>query len=163
MGPAVCYGPGAISMKEDWVRGAPLHSHTQISYAGTRDNSRQWGYMPATIGVARGLLSPIQWCGQRFSAEGKRVNLTHKVHAFPNFYIFFVYVNEHIYCDHFKKRKSVYSMLKVHARAQISCSHKNRFQTKSLQLNFLSSNFSLLPTAFNGFTTQHDKLTRTIF
>ena len=36
MGPAVCLGPGAISMKEDWVQGAPLHSHTQTSYAGTR-------------------------------------------------------------------------------------------------------------------------------
>jgi len=23
-------------MKEDWVQGAPLHSHTQTSYAGTR-------------------------------------------------------------------------------------------------------------------------------
>ena len=30
MGPAVCYGPGAISMKEDWVQGAPLHLHTQL-------------------------------------------------------------------------------------------------------------------------------------
>ena len=33
---SVCLGPGAISMKEDWVQGAPLHSHTQTSYAGTR-------------------------------------------------------------------------------------------------------------------------------
>ena len=30
MGPAVCYGPGTISMKEDWVQGAPLHLHTQL-------------------------------------------------------------------------------------------------------------------------------------
>ena len=30
VGPAVCYGPGAISMKEDWVKGAPLHLHTQL-------------------------------------------------------------------------------------------------------------------------------------
>ena len=30
VGPAVCYGPGAISMKEDWVQGAPLHLHTQL-------------------------------------------------------------------------------------------------------------------------------------
>ena len=49
MGPAVCLGPGAISMKEDLVQGAPLHSHTQISYEGTRDNSRQRAYIPATI------------------------------------------------------------------------------------------------------------------
>ena len=30
--------------------------------------------MPATIVVARGLLSPMQWCRRRFSAEGQRVN-----------------------------------------------------------------------------------------
>ena len=36
MGPAVSLGPGAISMKEDWVQGARLHSHIQTSYAGTR-------------------------------------------------------------------------------------------------------------------------------
>ena len=30
VGPAICYGPGAISMKEDWVQGAPLHLHTQL-------------------------------------------------------------------------------------------------------------------------------------
>ena len=30
VGPAVCYGPGAISMKEDWVQGAPLQLHTQL-------------------------------------------------------------------------------------------------------------------------------------
>jgi len=30
LGPAVCYGPGAISMKENWVQGAPLHLHTQL-------------------------------------------------------------------------------------------------------------------------------------
>jgi len=30
MGPAVCLGPGAITMKEDWVKGAPLHLHTQL-------------------------------------------------------------------------------------------------------------------------------------
>jgi hypothetical protein len=30
VGPAVCYGPGAISMKESWVQGAPLILHTQL-------------------------------------------------------------------------------------------------------------------------------------
>ena len=30
VGTAVCYGPGAISMKENWVQGAPLHLHTQL-------------------------------------------------------------------------------------------------------------------------------------
>ena len=58
MGPAVCYGLGAISMKEDWVQGAPLQAHTQTSYAGTRAFMRHRVYMPVTIVVARGLLSP---------------------------------------------------------------------------------------------------------
>ena len=30
MGPAICYSPGAISMKENWVQGAPLILHTQL-------------------------------------------------------------------------------------------------------------------------------------
>jgi len=30
VGPAVCYGLGAISMKENWVQGAPLILHTQL-------------------------------------------------------------------------------------------------------------------------------------
>jgi len=70
VGPAVCYGPGAISMKEDWVQGAPLHSHTQISYAGTRDNSWRRAYMPATIVVARGLLNPMQVSLAAFYCSG---------------------------------------------------------------------------------------------
>ena len=49
VGPAVCYGPGAISMKEDWVQGAPLHSHTEISDAGSRDNSRRRAYKCANV------------------------------------------------------------------------------------------------------------------
>jgi len=36
VGPGVCLGLGAISIKEGWVQGAPIHSHTQTSYAGTR-------------------------------------------------------------------------------------------------------------------------------
>jgi len=76
VGPTVCYSPGAISMKEDWVQGAPLHSHTQTSYAGTRAFMCHRVYMPAIFNVARGLLSPMQWCGRRFSATGQRVNGT---------------------------------------------------------------------------------------
>ena len=30
MGPATHTGLGGISMKEDWVQGAPLHLHTQL-------------------------------------------------------------------------------------------------------------------------------------
>ena len=73
MGPAVCLGPGVISMKEDYVQGAPLHLHTQNSYAGTRDNLRRRSYMPSTIVVAHGLLSPMPVYGRRFSAEDQRV------------------------------------------------------------------------------------------
>jgi len=57
--PPLCHCPGAISMKEDWVQGAPPHSHTQSSYAGTRDNTRRRVYMPTTIVLDRGLLSPM--------------------------------------------------------------------------------------------------------
>jgi len=59
MGPAVCLGPGAISIKVEWVQGAPPHLLTETSYAGTRDNTWQRAYMPATIFIARGLLSPM--------------------------------------------------------------------------------------------------------
>ena len=37
----------------------PIHLHTQTSYTGTRDNTLRRAYMPATIVVARGLLSPM--------------------------------------------------------------------------------------------------------
>ena len=59
VGPAVCLGLGAISMKEDWVQGAYPHSHTQTSYASTGDNTQRQSYMPATIVVACSLLSPM--------------------------------------------------------------------------------------------------------
>ena len=75
MGPATHTGLGTISMKVEWVQGAPLHLHTKNSYTGTRDNTRRWAYMPATIVAARGLLSPMPVHGQRFSAVGERVNL----------------------------------------------------------------------------------------
>ena len=41
VGPAKLAGLVAISMKVEWVQGAPLHSHTETTYAGTRDNSRR--------------------------------------------------------------------------------------------------------------------------
>ena len=56
-----------------WVQGAPPHLHTQTSYAGTRDNTWQRVYMPATIIVAHGQQSPMLVYGQRFSAVGERV------------------------------------------------------------------------------------------
>ena len=60
-------------MKVEYVQGAPPHLHTQTSYAGTRDNARRRAYMPATMVIARGLLSPVPVCGRRFSALGERV------------------------------------------------------------------------------------------
>ena len=60
-------------MKVEWVQGAPPHLHTQTSYAGTRDNTRWRVYVPATIVIARGLLSPMPVYGRRFSAMRKRV------------------------------------------------------------------------------------------
>ena len=70
MGPAVCYGPGAISIKEDLVQGAHLHSHTETTYAGIRAVMRHRAYMPSTIVVARGLLSPMPWFSVAFYPRG---------------------------------------------------------------------------------------------
>ena len=61
------------SIKEDYVQGAPLHSHTHISYAGTRDNSLRRACLPATVVFARGLLSPMPWFWRCFTAMGERV------------------------------------------------------------------------------------------
>ena len=70
VGPATHTGLGAMSLKEDYVQGAPLHLHTHISYAGTRDNSRRQSYKPSTIVVARGLLSPMPWFSAAFYYRG---------------------------------------------------------------------------------------------
>ena len=71
MGPAICTGPGVLSMKVEYLQGAPPHLDTQTSFAGTRDNTR-----PATIVVAHGLVRPMPVCGRRFSAVGQRVKLS---------------------------------------------------------------------------------------
>jgi len=62
----------------------PLHSHTETSYAGTRAFMRHRAYMPATIVVARSLLSPMQWCGRCFSAAGQRVKEKYKNYELEN-------------------------------------------------------------------------------
>ena len=69
-GPTTHTGPATLSMKEDYVQGTPLHSHTHISYAGTRDNSRRRACLPATVVFARGLTGPMPRCGRRFYARG---------------------------------------------------------------------------------------------
>ena len=75
MVPSTQTGPGAISMKVEWLQGAPPHFHTETSYTGTRDNTRWRAYMPATIVVARGLQSPMRVYGWCFSAMGERVKI----------------------------------------------------------------------------------------
>jgi len=60
----------------EYLQGAPPHLHTPTSYAGGRDNTRQRAYIPATILVARGHVSPMSWCGGYFSAVGERVKGT---------------------------------------------------------------------------------------
>ena len=66
MGPAVCLGPGAISMKEDWVQGAPLYLHTQLH---TQVLGRLCGGgqgLPSTIVFLLGLSLPatMVWAGK---------------------------------------------------------------------------------------------------
>ena len=58
------------------MQGAPPHSHTQTSYVGTRAFMGHRAYMPVTIVVARGLLSPMTWFLAVFSATGQRVKLS---------------------------------------------------------------------------------------
>ena len=70
VGPAICLSLGAISMKENWVQRAPLHSHTQTSYKGTRAFMRHRSYMPATIVVAPSLLSPVPLFSVAFYCRG---------------------------------------------------------------------------------------------
>ena len=55
-------------------------SPPQTSYSGTRDNTRRRAYMPVTIVVTCGLVSPMQGCGRQFSAVGERVNPTVYLH-----------------------------------------------------------------------------------
>ena len=59
VGPAVCYGPGAITMKEEWVQGANLHPHTQLHTQGLGGLCGIGQGLPSTIVIARGLLSPM--------------------------------------------------------------------------------------------------------
>ena len=92
MGPATHTGLGAISMKVEWVQGAPPYLHTQTSYAGIRDNTRQWAYMPATIIVARGLLSPMPVYGRHFSALGERVHCAQYVYFSPAVSLYSMYI-----------------------------------------------------------------------
>ena len=73
MGLAIYTGTGVLSMKVEYLQGAPPHLHTQTSYPGTWDNTQQRVYMPATNLVARGLLSSMPVCGWHFSAMGERV------------------------------------------------------------------------------------------
>ena len=63
----------SLHMKEDWVQGAPHLSHIQTSYAGTKGFMRHRARLPATIVIARGLLSPMPWFWRRFTAVGERV------------------------------------------------------------------------------------------
>ena len=65
LGPAICTGPGAISMKVEWVQGAPPHSHTQLhtQVLGRLCGSGQG--LPSTIVFSLGLSLPtaVVWSG----------------------------------------------------------------------------------------------------
>ena len=78
------FSPGAISMKEDWVQGALFHSHTQTSYVGTRAFMRHRAYMPATIVIACGLLSPMPLFLAAFYCCGEKVKNKFNLLTFEN-------------------------------------------------------------------------------
>ena len=76
MGPVVCYGPGAISMKENWVQGAPLHLHTQLHTPSEPHTTAAVKDCPLRA-VYR---YPSPWYGVQNTPVGQRVNpLTHGI------------------------------------------------------------------------------------
>ena len=85
VGPAVYFGPGDISMKEDWVQGAPPHSHTQTSYAGTgtRDNTRHRARVALYNHLfARSIVALCSDVGGKIPLWGKGLNVYGKEKKF---------------------------------------------------------------------------------
>ena len=76
MGPAVCNGPGAISMKENWVQGAPLHLHTQLHTSSEPHTTAAVNDFPLQLSLRTVYLYPSPWYGVQNTPVGQRVNGT---------------------------------------------------------------------------------------
>jgi len=74
MGPAVCYGPGAISMKEDWVQGAPLHLHTQLHTHFVPHTAAAVKDCPLRL-CARSIVTRRRGMGYKIPPVGQRVKI----------------------------------------------------------------------------------------
>jgi hypothetical protein len=75
VGSAVCHGPSTISMKEDTLEGAPLHSHTQTSYAGTRAFMRHRARVALYNRLfARSIVALCSGVGDKIPPWGERDN-----------------------------------------------------------------------------------------
>jgi len=74
VGPAVCYGPGAISMKENWVQGAPLHLHTQLHTPSEPYTTAAVKDCPLQSSLRAVYRYPSPWYGVQNTTVGQRVN-----------------------------------------------------------------------------------------
>ena len=75
MGPAVCYGPGAISMKENWVQGAPLILHTQLHTPSEPYTTAAVKDCPLQSSLRAVYRYPSPWYGVQNTPVGQRVNV----------------------------------------------------------------------------------------
>ena len=73
MGSAVCYGPGAISMKENWVQGAPLHLHTQLHISSEPYTTAAVKDCPLQSSLCAVYHYPSPWYGVQNAPVGQRV------------------------------------------------------------------------------------------
>ena len=74
MGPAVCYVPGTISMKEDWVQGAPLNLHTQLHMHFVPHALAAGKDCPLQLSFHLVYCYPLPWYGVQNTPMGQRVN-----------------------------------------------------------------------------------------
>jgi len=75
VGPAVCYGPGAISMKESWVQGAPLILHTQLHTPSEPHTTAAVKDRPLQLSLRADYRYPSPWYGVQNTPVGQRVNV----------------------------------------------------------------------------------------
>ena len=73
MGPSVCYGLGAISMKENWVQGAPLHLHTQLHTPSEPHTTAAVKDCPLQSSLRTVYHYPSPWYGVQNTPVGQRV------------------------------------------------------------------------------------------
>ena len=74
VGPATHTGLGAISMKEDWVQGAPLHLHTQLHTHFVPHATAAGEDCPLQSSFCLVYRYLLPWYGVQNTPVGQRVN-----------------------------------------------------------------------------------------